>query len=423
MQKTATIVAIILVVAVAAGAVLYLLGNQPAHYPTCCYYSSKNATNVTDGINNFAFNIYNGLNNESGNESSNIFFSPFSVYAAMSMVAEGAGASTAAQMQNLLGLSTNSSRNRAGFGALYNSINARGSGYNLSTADSVWIEQDFNINQDFINNLSTYYSASAYSADFRNNAPQEITDINNWVSNNTEGKITNLIPAGGLDSSTILVLVNAIYFKGKWAQQFNKNNTRSMPFYVSQYQPVNVSMMYSQLSNASYYGNSSYQALEMDYQGNNISMLVLLPNQTSLPQMEQALSPAQISNLSSKLVNQTVDVWLPRFNITQSEDMSDLLQSLGIQDAFNPTTANFSGISAVPGLYISHVYHKAYIQVNESGTVAAAATGVGVAVDVVLNQPPIPQFNANHPFIFFIIDKRTGTILFMGRLANPNNPS
>ncbi|MDE1860574.1 MAG: serpin family protein, partial [Candidatus Micrarchaeota archaeon] len=133
-------------------------------------------------------------------------------------------------------------------------------------------------------------------------------------------------------------------------------------------------MMYSELSNASYYGNGNYQALEMDYAGGNLSMLIVLPNQTSLSQIETGLSSTEINSIRSRLVKQQVDVWLPRFNITKFEDMRDLLESLGIQDAFNPSAANFSGIGS-GGLSISDVYHKAYIQVNESGTTAAAATG------------------------------------------------
>ncbi len=418
MQKTVYgILAVIVMVAIAV-VVFYMLNNSP---PSPIYYSSKNATNLTNGINNFAFKVYSELNTESNNESTNIFFSPFSVYTAMSMVAVGAGGNTASQIHNVLSLSPNSSDNHAGFGLLFSSINAHGTGYNLSTADSVWVEKNFPINQGFTKNLSVYYFASSYSADFVNDASGEITDINNWVSNKTDSKITGLIPPDGLDSRTVLVLVNAIYFKGKWLQEFNKNITHSEPFYISPYQTTNVSMMYSELNNASYYGNSNYQALEMDYAGGNLSMLILLPNQTSLSQAEADFSPTEINNISSKLVKQKVDVWLPRFNITQSEDMKDLLESLGIQDAFNPNVANFSGISSSEGLSISHVYHKAYIQVNESGTTAAAATGAVAIPAIAVIRPNIPQFDANHPFIFFIIEKHTRTILFMGRLASPNS--
>jgi len=336
------------------------------------------------------------------------------------MAAEGAGGKTLEEMRDVLELSNDSSENRIGFESLLNSLNAKSASYNLSIADAVWIEKTFSVKQEFSSALSTYYYALAQQADFANNADGERTNINNWVSGRTSNKILDLIPQGGVDSSTRMVIVDAIYFNGNWAQQFNKNDTQTATFFVSQSKNVSVPMMHiSKSENAAYYSDNEIKALEMDYKGDNLSMLILLPNQNyGLSEVEAGLSSAEISDIRSKLVQQSVQVWLPKFNMTKSEEMSGLLKELGMKSAFDPNVADFSGINSTEKLYISYVFHKAFINVNETGTEAAAATAVivvGTAMEI------LPEFHANHPFLFFIIDKHTGTILFMGRVADPTS--
>ncbi len=380
-------------------------------------YSSANASRIDNIINNFTFKTYSVLSNESGN----LFFSPLSVSTALSMAAEGAGSKTLEEMRNVLGLSDNSSANRRSFESLLNSLNAKNVGYNLYIADAIWIEKTFSVKQEFSSALSTYYYALAHQADFSNNADGERTNINNWVAGKTNNKILDLIPRGGLDSYTRLVIVNAIYFKGNWAQQFNKNDTQNATFFVSQSKNVSVPMMHlSKPKNASYYSDNELKALEMDYQGDNLSMFILLPNENySLSEVEAGLSSAEISDIRSKLVYQSVQVWLPKFKMTKSEEMSGLLKELGMKSAFDPHLADFSGINSTEGLYISEVFHKAFINVDETGTEAAAATAVvlGATAGYVI----LPEFRADHPFLFFIIDKPTGAILFMGRVADPTS--
>ncbi len=379
-------------------------------------YSSANASGITNSINNFTFKTYSVLSNESGN----LFFSPFSISTALSMAAEGAGGKTLEEMRKVLELSDNSSANRHGFEKLLNSLNAKNAGYNLSIADAIWIENTFSVKKEFSSALSTYYHALAQQADFVNNADEERTNINNWVAGKTSNKILDLIPQGGLDSYTRLVIVDAIYFKGNWAQQFNKNDTQTATFLVSQSKNVSVPMMHiSKSENASYYSDNELKALEMDYQGDNLSMLILLPNQNyGLSEVEAGLSSAKISDIRAQLVRQPVQVWLPKFSMTKSEEMSSLLKELGMKSAFDPHVADFSGINSTEGLYISYVFHKAFINVNETGTEAAAATAVivmGSAMEI------LPEFRADHPFLFFIMDKHTGAILFMGRVADPKS--
>jgi serpin B len=334
------------------------------------------------------------------------------------MAAEGAGGTTLEEMRNVLEHSNDSSANRKGFESLLNSLNARNASYNLSIADAIWIEKTFSVKQEFSNALSTYYHALAQQADFANNPDGERTNINNWVAGKTNNKILDLIPQGGLNSYTRLVIVDAIYFKGNWAQQFNTNDTQNATFFISQSKNVSVPMMHlSKSENASYYSDNELKALEMDYQGDDLSMLILLPNH-SLSEVEAGLSSTKISDIRAQLVRQPVQVWLPRFSMTKSKEMSDLLKELGMKSAFDPYTADFSGINSTEGLYISGVFHKAFINVNETGTEAAAATGVVIGITSI---EILPEFRADHPFLFFIIDKHTGSILFMGRVADPTS--
>jgi serpin B len=371
---------------------------------------------ISNSIDNFTFKTYSLLSSESGN----LFFSPFSISTALSMAAEGAGGRTMEEMRNVLELSNDSSANRKMFENLLDSLNARNAGYNLSIADAIWIEKTFSVRQEFSSALSTYYHALAQQADFANNPEGERTNINNWVAGKTNNRILDLILQGGLNSLTRLVIVDAIYFKGNWAQQFDKNDTHNAPFFISPSRNVNVPMMHiSKSENASYYSDNELQALEMDYQGDNLSMLILLPESNhSLSEFEAGLSSTEISDIRAKLVRQPVQIWLPRFSMTKSREMSDLLKELGMKSAFDPYSADFSGINTTEGLYISGVFHKAFINVNETGTEAAAATAVVVGATAFA---PLPEFRADHPFIFFVMDKPTGSILFMGRVADPTS--
>ncbi len=371
---------------------------------------------IANSINNFTFKTYSVLKDEPGN----LFFSPFSISTALSMTAEGAEGKTMEEMRNTLDLSNNSSANRQGFESLVDSLNAKNASYNLSVADAIWIEKTFSVKQEFSSALSTYYNALAQQADFVNNAEGERKNINNWVAGKTNNKILDLIPQDGVNSLTRLVIANAIYFKGNWAQQFDKNDTQNATFFTPQSGNMSVPMMHlSKSENASYYSDNELKALEMDYQGDNLSMLILLPNVNhNLSEVEAGLSSARISDIRAQLIRQPVQVWLPRFSMTKSEEMSDVLKELGMKSAFDPNAADFSRISSTEELYISDVFHKAFINVDETGTEAAAATAVVIGVTAIA---PLPEFRADHPFLFFIMDKRTGAILFMGRVVDPTN--
>jgi serpin B len=230
----------------------------------------------------------------------------------------------------------------------------------------------------------------------------------------------DLIPPGALNQLTRLVLTNAIYFKGSWASRFEKRNTRQAPFTLTNGDKVNVPMM-NQTETFNYMQAEDFQVLEMPYVENELSMFIFLPKKfDGLNKFEKTLTSENLSLWLTKLRKTKVVVSVPRFKVTSEFGLSDVLKSMGIKDAFTPQ-ADFSAMSGMKDLHISAVLHKAYVDVTEEGTEAAAATGIVVGVTSV--QPPPPEFRADHPFVFLIRDNRTGNILFIGRVLNPPTES
>ena len=243
--------------------------------------------------------------------------------------------------------------------------------------------------------------------------------INQWVESQTNGKIKDLIPPGSLNALTRLVLTNAVYFKGDWVQPFQKRNTQEEDFTVSAQEKVKVPLMHQQ-TKMGYVGEKTFQVLELPYAGRELSMVVLLPKKADgLPQLEKAITVDKLSSLMSKLNVREVNAYLPKFKLETSFGLNPTLEAMGMKRAFS-READFSGISSAEALYISAVLHKAYVDVNEEGTEAAAATGVLMKGHAARRPQPVPVFRADHPFLFLIRDTREGSVLFMGRLTNPS---
>ena len=252
----------------------------------------------------------------------------------------------------------------------------------------------------------------------RSGADYRSREINHWVEEQTNDKIKDLIPPGSLDALTRLVLTNAVYFKGDWVQPFDKRNTREEDFTVSAQGKVKVPLMH-QRARMGYTEEETFQALEMPYAGRDLSMVVLLPKKVGgLPELEKAITVDKLASLMSKLHVREVITYLPKFKLETSFGLNPTLGAMGMKRAFSQA-ADFSGISSVESLYISAVLHEAYVDVNEEGTEAAAATGVMVGAMAARLPQPIPVFRADHPFLFLIHDTKAGSILFMGRLTNP----
>jgi serpin B len=261
------------------------------------------------------------------------------------------------------------------------------------------------------------YKSKISFADFVGDAEAERNTINSWVEEQTNGKITDIIPKGVLDALTRMVLVNAIYFKGDWTSQFKEYNTQEQEFYVTAEETVKAKTMY-QTGKFRLAEDADTQALEMLYKGNKLSMLVLLPKQKDgISKLEETLTAEKLSGLVTTLRKTMVEVTFPKFKVETRYELIPPFTSLGMKDAF-ADAADFSGMDGTRNLNISAILHKAFVEVDEKGTEAAAATAVGVTL---MSAPSYPRFNADHPFLFLIRDNATGSILFMGRMVNPND--
>ena len=371
---------------------------------------------VVKGNTEFAFDVYGRLRGQQGN----LFLSPFSISTALAMSSAGANDQTLDQMAKTLHVPVDSGRFHPAFGSLLQETKT-GKGYQLSVANALWCQINYPIRDEYLTVNETYYNARPIGVDFAKRTEEARQTINRWVEEKTQDKIKDLIPPGVLTSESKLVLTNAIYFKGDWDRQFNKKGTKDEPF-LGTAEKRTVPLMHRH-GFYKYMDGGSFQALELPYQGKELSMVVVLPKQNDgLAELEKTLSASTLDGMLSKLQEKNVDVYLPRFKMTVAFKLNDVLQSLGMSDAFDKQRARFGGVTPDPrGLYISAVLHKAFVEVNEEGTEAAAATAIIKAAGAAIKREPDPVFRADHPFFFMIRDNRTGSILFMGRLNDPKS--
>jgi serpin B len=367
--------------------------------------------------NQFATDIYAQLGREQPGK--NLFFSPTSISLALSMTAAGAHGPTQAEMVKVLHLDADLTQAHAHYHQLLEQWNAVGQkrAYQLRVANRLWGQKGYPIRPEFLTLTRQQYGAEMLLVDFAQ-AVAASQEINQWVQQQTNDKIKDLIPPGSLDAQTRLVLTNAVYFKGDWVAPFDKRNTLEEDFTVSAQDKVKVPLM-QRKAMMGYTEEETLQVLELPYAGRELSMVVLLPKQADgLPELEKAITVDKLASLLSKLSAREVVAYLPRFKMETSFALNSTLQAMGMKRAFS-READFSGISSAESLYISAVLHKAYVDVNEEGTEAAAATGIVMKAMAARRPQPVPVFRADHPFLFLIRDTRTGSILFMGRLTNP----
>jgi serine protease inhibitor len=372
---------------------------------------------LTKGNNSFAVGLYSQLRGDPGN----LFFSPASISTAFGMAYAGARGKTATEMAQTLHFTLPPDQLHPAMGALLASLNASHTGYQLSVADALWAEQNEKILPSYLNLTKTDYGAGFFSVDFEKHADKARYAINDWVAQRTQNKILNLLGPGTVTADTRLILTNAIYFKGTWAAQFDKAQTRDEDFYRSPSQTTQAPFMH--LSGGfRYFNGGSFQALEIPYKGNELSMIVLLPNALDgLAALEGQLTDEPLDAWLAKMsYARKVNLALPRFTLTQQFTLNQTLGAMGMQSAFSPTAADFSGITGNRSLWISEVIHKAFVAVDEQGTEAAAATAIGMRALAMMSDsnPPI-EFRADHPFLFLIRDTKSGSILFLGRVSDP----
>jgi len=382
------------------------------------------AKEVADANNRFAFDLYSRLAKDPAYAGSNLFFSPISLSSALAITYEGARGTTADEIRSVFYFPNDTAALRQGFAEMNSGMNNTSAGYTLDTANALWAEKTYPFLPGYISTAAQYYSANATSLDFINRPEESRAIINRWVEQKTKNKIQDLVPAGGITPVTRLVITNAVYFKGTWVTQFDKNTTRDTRFRVSPGKTANVKMMQRTDENAvyRYTETDDLRVLALPYahdSGKELSMLVLLPKDNNLTSAERALDPVRYAGIQNSLVSQRVKVFLPKFQIETTAHLPKTLAAMGMPTAFSGS-ADFSGMDGTQFLYIEDIIHKAYIDVNEEGTEAAAATAVIMwGKGVVPEEPPIPVFNADHPFLFIIQDDETGAILFMGRVTNP----
>ena len=391
---------------------------------------------VVDDGNRFACALFAELSRV---HSGNLFFSPASISTALAMTLAGARGETAAEMKQALRLTQEGQQLHESFHQLL--TETRTGGVELNVANQLWGQAGYQFLTPFLETVRDYYGGGLQSVDFQGNPGDAAAQINQWVSQETRGKITEVASPLSFNELTRLVLVNAIYFKGTWEEEFDPELTRDEPFHISAEQQTPVPMMH-QTNTFGYYENELVQVLELPYRqqnsiiqpvevedgsfhmvaqeipggGSDFSLCIILPRQQGALQTVESELNSETLNQWLSTNSREVIVSLPRFQLELEYELNAPLQALGMQHAFNLNVADFSGISDDPeGLFIGSVLHKTFVDVNETGTEAAAATAIMMAGAGAMEPEPPKVFCADHPFLFLIRDRQTRLIYFMGR--------
>ncbi|XP_003225624.2 serpin B6 [Anolis carolinensis] len=377
--------------------------------------------NLTAANTNFALNLFKKLNEE--DTTKNVFYSPWSMSSALSMVFMGAKGNTAAQMATVLSVPKGEELHQE-YGKLLSKINKPDTKCLLKSANRLFGEESYEFLAPFIDSSQKFYHAGLEKLNFIKTSEDCRKHINAWVEEQTAGKITNLLAPGIINNLTRLVLVNAIYFKGNWANQFRKEHTMERPFRINKNESRPVQMMFKKAKyNMTYISDCRTKVLEIPYVGNELSMIILLPdeiedNSTGLEKLEREMTYEKLMDwINPEMMDLTqVELSLPKFKLEQTYDLKPILFGMGMSDAFHGGKADFSGMSPQNDLFLSEVVHKSFVEVNEEGTEAAAATA---AVMMLRCAMIVPQFTVDHPFFFLIRHNETKSILFFGRFCSP----
>jgi serpin B len=407
---------------------------RPGGHPASVQVVQADAARVTDpdvpaqelaelvsGNNAFAFALYHTLQEK---HSGNIFYSPFSISVALAMTWAGARGATEQEIADTLRFTLPQERLHPAFNALDLELARRGQvaqgrdekGFRLRIVNALWGQQGFRFLPAFLDTLAQNYGAGLRLLDFAGDPEAARGIINDWVSDQTEGRIQDLIPPGVIDALTRLVLTNAIYFNAAWAEPFEKSQTTDLPFHLLNGGQVKVPMM-RQTTEYGYAEGEGFQAVELPYDGRELAMVILLPEEGRFEEFENSLDAGQVEVILGGLAYRQVALTMPRFRVESAFALADTLSAMGMPSAFKPDQADFSGMDGARDLYIGDVLHKAFVSVDEAGTEAAAATAVIMKLTALPASPV--QVVVDRPFIFLIRDLQTGTILFVGRLVNP----
>uniref|UniRef100_A0A8C6HXL1 Serine (or cysteine) peptidase inhibitor, clade I, member 1 n=1 Tax=Mus spicilegus TaxID=10103 RepID=A0A8C6HXL1_MUSSI len=379
------------------------------------------ATFPEETITEWSVNMYNHL--RGAGEDENILFSPLSIALAMGMMELGAQGSTRKEIRHSMGYEGLKGGEEFSFLRDFsNMASAEENQYVMKIANSLFVQNGFHVNEEFLQMLKMYFNAEVNHVDFSQNVAVA-NSINKWVENYTNSLLKDLVSPEDFDGVTNLALINAVYFKGNWKSQFRPENTRTFSFTKDDESEVQIPMMYQQ--GEFYYGEFSdgsneaggiYQVLEIPYEGDEISMMLALSRQeVPLATLEPLLKAQLIEEWANSVKKQKVEVYLPRFTVEQEIDLKDILKALGVTEIFIKD-ANLTAMSDKKELFLSKAVHKSCIEVNEEGSEAAAASGmIAISRMAVL----YPQVIVDHPFLYLIRNRKSGIILFMGRVMNP----
>ena len=376
--------------------------------------------------NEFAIELYKELQSDT----KNLFFSPFSIATAFAMVYEGAKGETASQIESVFHFPTDDLTRRASYARMLNTVNKGGGEYKLETANGLWLQEDYQFLNEYKEIVNTRYIGEIKNLDFKNEPVKASREINKWAAKNTNNKIPTIVQPENFNKYTRAVLTNAIYFKGEWIEQFDKDDTKDEDFFITPTQSTRVPMMGLFEESFNYVERDGVQIIELPYKGDKISMLIMLPRleggesrfnsygeTTNMTQLEAMLNESKLREWREELRIQELNVFLPKFTFETSYKLADIFKEMGMVLPFEERKADFSGIDGTELLYIDEVLHKAFVDVNEEGTEAAAVTAI------VMNVPTSARithtFRADHPFVFIIQEQNSGNILFMGKVNNP----
>ena len=373
---------------------------------------------LVDGNSVFAFDLYQQLidNDE------NLFYSPYSISVALAMTYAGARGETAQEMADTLRFYLAQNKLHQAFNWLDIELAKRGEGaegkddegFRLNVVNAIWGQQDYNFLNEFLDVLAENYDAGLRILDFINSTEESRKTINEWVSQQTEGRIEELIPQGAIDTLTRLVLTNAIYFNAAWMYPFDEENTIDGDFNLLNGDTITVPMM-NQTALLNHMKGENYQAVELPYDGNELSMLLIMPDEGSFSSFEQSLDNELVGNIISHLGTKQVVLSMPKFEFKSKTGLKEILNAMGMPTAFSDM-ADLSGMTGNRDLFISDVLHEAFVSVDEAGTEAAAATAVIIGLT---SAGEMVTMSLDNPFIFLIRDIKTGTVLFVGRVLNP----
>ncbi len=411
---------IILFAGIASAAVLFLFPYEPKQPPKADDIGStlQGIQEVVNANNKFTFDLYSELKKS---ESENIFYSPYSISAALAMTYEGAKGQTADEIKSVFHFPETSIL-RPNFAAIYNDINKGIKDYELRIGNALWVQQNYPLLKEYTSKVEKYYGGKAANLDFVKETEKSRQTINSFIEKQTNNKIKDLIPSGILSALTRLVLTNAIYFKGTWKWEFDKSDTREEDFKITPTNVVKTPMMYMKPEEArlNYADIGDLQILELPYKGEEISMLILLPAE-NLDSIESSLTVEKLSEYKNRMQETKLDaIYLPKFEFKTKYTLNENLKTLGMSTTFIGG-ADFSGMTTEKEeILIDSVIHQAYIKIDEKGTESAAVTAVEIA-RISVDDIPRKVFRVDRPFIFIIQQKDTGNILFFGRVVNPAN--